>query len=237
MKLIEDNHYHLWTDALHARELARQTNNRWDRGTYVRWAIVTAWTVLEMACQDAVEDINISRRFKDNLDNALAEKSLQPLDWSRGIWQQVLKVQDLRKSCVHRFVSENRLFPPTELAETSLETVRDAVREIYAHVNKRPPTWLRDDYDQGWAVQSGFTLEGSMYNSKYEGVPGGVKITHVYKDRERISEILAPGSQWQETVQNLIANLNMPVSAIKVYIDGELVSEEVFEVSKMRGSA
>ncbi len=76
-----------------------------------------------------------------------------------------------------------------------------------------------------------------MYNSKYEGVPGGVKITYVYKDRERISEILAPGSQWQEAVQDLIDNLNMPVSAIKVYIDGELVSEEVFEVSKMRGSA
>ena len=81
MKLIEDNHYHLWTDALHARQLAHQTNNKWDRGTYVRWTIITAWTVLEIACQDALEEKNISYRFKQNLDKAIAAKSLPKLNW------------------------------------------------------------------------------------------------------------------------------------------------------------
>jgi hypothetical protein len=38
LKLIENNHYHIWTDALHARALAHEASNRWDRGTYVRWS-------------------------------------------------------------------------------------------------------------------------------------------------------------------------------------------------------
>ncbi len=60
LKLVENNHYHLWTDALYARALSREANNRWDRGTYVRWALLTAWIALEIACQDALEEPNIS---------------------------------------------------------------------------------------------------------------------------------------------------------------------------------
>ena len=69
-KIVEGPHYHLWTDALHARALAKQANNRWDRGTYVRWTVTTAWTVLEMACEDALETPGIGRRFKENRDAA-----------------------------------------------------------------------------------------------------------------------------------------------------------------------
>lgn len=101
MKLIRDNHYHLWTDALHARELARQTNNKWDRGTYVRWAITTAWTVLEMACQDALDDKKISYSFRENIDKAITSKALPKLDWGKGIWQKVSAIQTLRINCVH----------------------------------------------------------------------------------------------------------------------------------------
>ncbi|MBW2165402.1 MAG: hypothetical protein JRG74_04680 [Deltaproteobacteria bacterium] len=38
-KLVESNHYHLWTDALHDRKLTHQTSNKWDRGAYVRWTM------------------------------------------------------------------------------------------------------------------------------------------------------------------------------------------------------
>lgn len=48
LKLIENNHYHIWTDALHARALSHEASNRWDRGTYVRWTLMTAWIALEI---------------------------------------------------------------------------------------------------------------------------------------------------------------------------------------------
>lgn len=70
-KIVENAHYHIWTDALHGRALARQAQNRWDKGTYVRWVIMTAWTAFEMACEDGLEKPGIGRSFRRNLDNAI----------------------------------------------------------------------------------------------------------------------------------------------------------------------
>jgi hypothetical protein len=50
LRSVETPHYHVWTDALHARELARNTKDRWNRGSYVRWTIIAACTALEIAC-------------------------------------------------------------------------------------------------------------------------------------------------------------------------------------------
>src|SRR5438093_1319696 len=96
-KLVTDHHYHLWTDALHARALAHQARNKWDRGTYVRWATTTAWTVLEVACQNALNDPKISYRFRENLDAAIAGQKLGPLDWSSGTWKAVSELHATRK--------------------------------------------------------------------------------------------------------------------------------------------
>jgi hypothetical protein len=54
-KLVDTPHYHLWTDALHLRALAHHARNQWDRGTYVRSALIVAWTSLELACDDALD--------------------------------------------------------------------------------------------------------------------------------------------------------------------------------------
>lgn len=69
-KLVTSTHYHLWTDALHARALAAQSRNTWDRGAYVRWAVNTAWTVFETACEDALSTSGLGNRFKEKLDQA-----------------------------------------------------------------------------------------------------------------------------------------------------------------------
>lgn len=65
---------------------------------------------------------------------------------------------------------------------------------------------------------------------------GALKITYVYKDQEIISDFLAPGSDPEPFIQNLIGNLNRPISAIRVYKGGDLIREERFEISKIRGS-
>lgn len=130
-KLVNNHHYHLWTDALHIRALSHQAKNKWDRGTYVRLAIITAWTVLEIACQDALDDPSISYSFKRNVDDAVSKRSLPKLDWSQGVWQRVIKVQEARKSYIHRFISERDLFPEVSLADEAIETIRSA-KECYS---------------------------------------------------------------------------------------------------------
>jgi len=148
-KLVESNHYHVWTDALHARQLSTETSNRWDRGTYVRWTILTAWIALEISCQDALEDDSISYSFKKNVDNAIKLKKLPPLDWGKGIWQEVITVQDLRKDVVHRFPSESNVFPDDSVAETTIKVIRNAIKDIYKHCGKDYPKWVEDDCDEG----------------------------------------------------------------------------------------
>jgi hypothetical protein len=160
---------------------------------------------------------------------------LPKLDWGKGIWQKVKIIQELRKNCVHRFLSENELFPNVQLAEEALEIIGKAVREVYQHVNKPIPTWIKDNYDQGWAVKSGFTIEANGHDSPYNNVPCAVKITYVYKDKEIIFKILAPDSDPEPDIQYLINEMDRPISAIKVYVNNDLISEKSFEVSKIRG--
>jgi len=47
-KLITSKPYHLWTDVLHARSLAKQSYDEWDRGAYVRWTVNTAWKLFKV---------------------------------------------------------------------------------------------------------------------------------------------------------------------------------------------
>ena len=76
IKLIDSTQYHLWSDALHARQLARTTTDDWDRGAYVRWAVNTAWTAFENYAADVLGAQGLGMRFKDRFDDALVAKSL-----------------------------------------------------------------------------------------------------------------------------------------------------------------
>ena len=165
----------------------------------------------------------------------MAAQSLPPLDWGRGVWQQTALLQEIRKNFVHRILAETDLFPEVEAAEKAIEVVRGAVKDIYRHVGKPEPPWLKDDYDDGWAVRSGMTVEAYAHTATCDNVAGAVKLTFVYKDREIISDFLAPGSDPDFAMQALAEKLNRPISAIRAYVDNVLVREELFDVSKMRG--
>lgn len=66
-KMVTDPLYHIWSDALHGRSLARQARNRWDCGTYVRWTLTSAWTMLEMVCSDLLSVQRLGRGSKSGL--------------------------------------------------------------------------------------------------------------------------------------------------------------------------
>lgn len=234
-KLVDNNHYHLWTDALHARALAHQANNKWDRGTYIRWTLTTAWTVLEIACQDALEESNISYRFKENLDDAIASKSLSKINWSHGIWQKVRQTQEIRKDYVHRFALEKDLFPEAELADNVIQTIREAIKDIYARAGKVSPKWLDDDDDdRGWDRGRDFGANLTVIRAGAdENDPDAIKIAYVYKDREYVSEILAPNADWRPYYEGLIRNIRGPISLVKVYRGSEVIEERNLQI---RGS-
>jgi hypothetical protein len=237
LKLIENNHYHIWTDALHARALSVETSNRWDRGTYVRWTVMTSWIALEIACQDALDDPKISYSFKKNLNKAIEDKSLSKLDWSKGIWQQVLALQELRKNCVHRFSQESDLFPETSNADEAIITARKAITAIYKHVGKDVPLWVKDNEDQGWC-NKGITMFANAYSTPPgvdENAPDTIKVTYIYKDKECVRDVLAANTDPGPYVDRLIDSIGLPISGIKVYRGKEVIQEVQFPMDMVRG--
>lgn len=71
IKVSDSIQYHVWSDALHASELARQTENEWDRGAYVRWTIQTAWSAFENVCTDTLQASGLGMRFKERFDEVV----------------------------------------------------------------------------------------------------------------------------------------------------------------------
>ncbi len=234
LKLVETPHYHLWTDALHARSLARQARNRWDRGTYVRWTITTAWTVLEMACEDALETTGIGRRFPENLNNDLAKKNFPPLEWGQGVWQKVSVVHKARKQYVHINASQKELFPEVIEAEKAIQHLRDAIKSIYIHVGKTPPAWVEDDEDPGWdGGISSFANAMVTHQGVSADDPNAIKIAYVYKDKEYITEICSPDTDPTPLLEDLIRRLRRPVSAVRAYRGTQLLIDRPLS---MRGA-
>lgn len=233
-KIIESAHYHLWTDALHARALAKQAQNRWDCGTYVRWSITTAWTVLEMACEDAVKPRRTSRRFKEKLDAACEERGLTALDWGAGVWQQVLHLQSARNDFLHINATQANLFPPATDADNALGVVRRAISDIFFRAAKGVPPWLCDDDDRGWDSGPGVTAHATAVHAGAD--PDGadtVRIVYEHKGREYDSALLPSGTDHGPYIESLIQGLCLPVTAIRVYKGKELVYERKVE---MRGA-
>jgi len=235
-KYVTDNHYHIWTDALHARQLARQTSNRWDRGTYVRWVITTGWTALEIGCQDALEEPKISYSFRKNLDAAIMKASLKPLVWDSGIWKQISELLALRKRIAHQFIGEKELFQNTDVAENAIKVIRQAIKAIYIHCDKSVPYWIQDDFDEGWTTGAlQLHASGRQCNS-WDDDPNAIKITYIYKDQEYLSNIYPPDTDCLQPIEHLFNGIGKPITAIRVYKGAALAQEINFEISCVRGA-
>jgi hypothetical protein len=150
LKLITSEKYHLWNDALHARQLARETMDDWNKGTYVRWTVTTSWTVLEMCCREALDEPKIGYRFKEDMDGAITKKGLNSIDWGSGKWQNVIDLREVRKKYTHVNIPQKELWPDLEIADDAIKVVREAVIDIFQIANMPVPKWIYDDEFQGW---------------------------------------------------------------------------------------
>jgi len=222
---IDTPHYHLWTDALHARALANQANNHWDRGTYVRWAIITGWSVLEMACRHALEDHKIGYSFKRDVDNTIEAKGFHKLDWSKGTWQNVTSLQSVRKSYVHVNIPQQDLFPPTETADWAVSTIREAVKAIYLHCQKCEPIWVNDNQDRGWDKGSISIGHMTLTQSGAQNNTEAIRIAYVYKEKEYVSNVCVQGTDYEDLMNELLKRINIPISAVRAYRGNELIKE------------
>lgn len=233
--IVDSTQCHLWTDVLHARQLAREALNKWDRGTYVRMCVTTSWSAIEVACQEALSCVDIGYRFKENLDCAIASASLPPIDWSTGIWQRVRVLQDLRKSYIHRFGSLSDMFPLASVAENAVETARRAIEEVFAHVSRPAPAWIGLDEARGWQARSSFGH--AVLTTGHAGVrmddPLTVKVFIVIDGEERLTTVLPAGYEHSQELNELLQNVQVPISGIRVYENGELKQDLVVN---MRGN-
>jgi hypothetical protein len=233
-KIVQTPRYHIWTDALHARSLAQQANNKWDRGTYVRWCVSTSWTALEIACQDATSATDISYSFRRNLDGALSRLNLPRIDWGKGVWQKVIAFQETRKNYMHRFVSEADLFPRADVADGAIATTREAIIAIYTHVNRPVPPWSADDDDRGWDSGRKPTANlTAVHRGADQSDDETLYVRFVLNGREHTSDVLPPGTEWLSYCEGLLSCANFPIERIRVYRGAKLIHDEA---TNLRGA-
>lgn len=196
--------------------------------------VTASWTALEIACQDALECADIGYSFRKKLDQAIAAANFPPLDWSRGTWQKVQQLQELRKSYVHRFASLEDMFPDAIVAEDAIETVRDAIKNICGHVNCVAPNWIDFDEASGWPAPSMFGRPSVICG--YPGIamddPLAVRVFLRIDGNEQLVRIFPPGYDPAQEIKELLQTLQLPVSGVSVYENGVLIRDLVVN---MRG--
>lgn len=221
-KLVDTKSYHVWTDALHARALVQQTKSEWDRSTYCRWAIVSAWTAFEIACEDATGASGLGIRFKEKLDTQLQGIGAPRIDWGQGIWQRIQGVYRWRKDIVH-------VGPvPLTLAEVqeAISVLRDGVTSIYSAVGKQPPQWQFDDTDSGHKGGGSSASATVLHNGVASDDPNRVDVCYVSGGKERRCAVMPSGADWRPELETLRASLRVETTALRVYAAGKLIHEE-----------
>lgn len=229
---VDSPHYHVWTDALHGRHLARNATNEWDRGTYVRWTIVSSWTALEMASEQALDVTGLGHRFFDRVNEALANRSLPPLNTGQGIWQRVKSLHMRRVDYVHKNVDQRLLFASLEEAEEAIGVVREAVKDLHVKLGSPPPQWIDDDENPslpGTTFATGTVIRAGANPDD----PDAVRIAFDFRGEERTSEILPPGSDPIPAMEELLQRVQVPIRSVRAYRGTNLIEE--FRV-RMRGS-
>jgi hypothetical protein len=227
VKAINSVQYHIWTDALHARELARKTASDYDRGAYVRWTIQAAWTAFETVCDDAL-GAKLGNRFKVLFNEAVNSKGLPQVDWSQGVWQRILKVYEQRKKFTHVIPSISRqdLFPPVAAADQAIADLRDGIIAVCTLVGSPLPAWVADDDDRGWSKGSGTSAHlTAIHHGASPDDPNAVRIAYVSRGKEHFCDIAPPGTDFMPLLDGVPRLVVGQVEALRAYRGTTLLEE------------
>jgi hypothetical protein len=229
LRSVDSPHYHLWTDALHARHLARNAKSAWDLGSYVRWTVIASWTAFESTCEDVLHVSGLGNRFKEKLDATCNARGIAPLTWGSGLWQGVLTIYGFRKDYIHKQLPQSRLFAPLSEAEDSIKVLRAAIKDIYGRAGAPPPEWVDDDENPiDPELLGGFTMvaHGTLIQpGANPSDPHCIRLCYLYKGKEYDSEILPPGSEPERRMKELLRRVAVPISAVRAYRGENLLDE------------
>lgn len=150
LKLITKPESHLWNDSCLARMLAMQTTDEWHRGTYVRWAVTSSWSVIELCCRDALNERNIGYKFKEDINKAIQNYGCTEINWDEGLWKQVEILKKRRNRYVHITINQDKLWPDISIANDVLDITKEAVIDIYTRCHKDVPNWINNKEHSGW---------------------------------------------------------------------------------------
>ncbi len=223
--------YHVWSDALHARQLARQTSSVWNRGAYVRWTIQTAWSAFENVCSDALGAKSLGMSFRKRFDNALALKNLPAVEWGSGIWQRIMQVYEDRKKYIHVVpgISRSELKAPLEEAERAIDVLREGIKAVSELVGLPHPGWVQDNADAGWQERGkGLSTSVEWYTvhaGASEDDSEAIRIAYVLHGKEHLSEIAPRNTPHGPLLDKMLVSLNIPVDAVRAYRGTTLLEE------------
>lgn len=219
----DDPHFHLWTDALHAKALAHQSKNDWNRGTYVRWCIITTSIVFEMMCSQALK-IRITRDLKGTVNNELKRKGLELISWEKGIWKEMSDCIDLRNEYIHRNTSQKILFPELVKSDIVINAVKDAAEHLFMLVGKSFPQWFQVVDDKGWEEgQNAMCHASAIIAGADQASPTTLRIAYVWNNLEKNAYYLPQDSNYMTYLESLMNNVNVAVSGFKVYQGDNLI--------------
>jgi hypothetical protein len=234
IKSVTTPQYHLWTDALHARALAHQARNEWDKGTYVRWTITTAWTALKMCCTDALSVDRFLKDFKRAMDDEIKKAELEEIDWGQGLWGLVCELNKKRRDYIHINATQQELFPDVNEADEAISLARKAIKDIYLRAKKQPPTWVDVDYNPGWDKKpTVFGAFSFIRDGADESDPNVVRVKFIHPDGEFSGDTFPPGTNVYQYIEEQVSKSTVPISVVRIYRGDDV---EELKIPNVRGT-
>lgn len=229
---VEWPHYHVWTDALRGRDLARKAHDEWDRGTFVRWSMQSAWAAFEEEARSVLNLHHYGARFWDRFDSALTALGVAPPSRGSGLWQQMSEVYAERNKYLHLSIVDQNdlLLSDAKSAETAISAIRQAVHDLHRMLNSTAPEWIDDDVLPQHQIASCLTVGHQLRDVDD---PRNIRITYLYADRESTPSILPPDADPFPAMHEVIKNTIIPISRVRAYRADDVIAEISV---KMRGS-
>jgi len=119
-----------------------------------------------------------------------------------------------------------------EPAESAIDTLREAVKDLHRLTSSESPEWIDEDQLPKHPVGFGATL--TVGHGRVDpNDPSTIRVSFEYRGVVKVSDLLPPDADPTPYMEHLTRNITIPISAVRAY-QGPLVIKEI--PVRMRGS-